>query len=298
MIKYQQTKSLVISLLDQGAIDKPAVLLLHGWPDDATTWTEIMPILENSGFRVIAPWLRGFGKTNFLNEDISKSGNAGIIAFDMIQLLDSLEIRQFFIVGHDWGANVGEAIAIGWPERVLKIAFISSPPRFGEIPVPNFKHAQLQWYHWFMATKVGAIEIRKDPISFARIMWDNWAPAGWYTEEIFRKVSESWRNPDFVDVTLHSYRSRWGEAEPDDQSRLLEEKIKSTHNLSLPALYIQGEKDGVNPPYVSENLYKKFSGYFKRIVLPGIGHFPSREAPAFLGEYLIDFFSDRSREME
>jgi pimeloyl-ACP methyl ester carboxylesterase len=298
MLKYQETESLITSFLDQGAKDNPVILLLHGWPDDATTWIEMMPVLESSGYRILAPWLRGFGNTRFKSDHISRTGNAGIIALDIIQLLDHLQIQQLFIVGHDWGANVGEAIAIGWPERVLKIAFISSPPGFGEIPVPQFKHAQLQWYHWFMATNVGAIEIRKNPISFARIMWENWAPVGWFTDETFENVSESWRNPDFVDVTLHSYRSRWGEAEPDEKSRFLEERIKSTHKLSLPALYIQGEKDGVNPPYVSENVYKKFSGYFKRIVMTGVGHFPSREAPEILGEHLIDFFSDRNSKVK
>jgi len=292
MIHYAETELLTMAYLEKGATGSPVILFLHGWPDDATAWEAVMPKLEERGYRVIAPWLRGFGQTTFKEKQTARTGNAGIIAFDIIELMDSLNIPKFCIVGHDWGSNIGEALAIGWPERVIKIAFLSSPPRMGRIPVPNFKHAQLQWYHWFMATKKGASAVRKDPTGFARIMWENWAPKGWFTEDSFEKVSESWRNPDFVDVTLHSYRSRWGEADPDEKSNLLEEKIKATKNLDLPALYIQGGSDGVNPPYASENVHEKFSGPFNRIVLPGVGHFPSREAPEILTEYLAEFIQE------
>jgi pimeloyl-ACP methyl ester carboxylesterase len=251
-----------------------------------------MPKLEEKKYRVIAPWLRGFGETTFKDATTARTGNAAMIAIDMIELMNSLDIEQFYIIGHDWGSNIAESLAIGWPERVLKIALISSPPRLGGVSTPAFKHAQLLWYHWFMATKRGEAALRKDPIGFARLMWDNWAPKDWFTEETFKNVSESWKNPDFVDITLHSYRSRWGDAEPDEKSKLLEEKINETKYLDLPALYIQGGSDGVNPPYVSENVHEKFTGQFKRIVLAGVGHFPSREAPVMLAEYLVDFIQE------
>jgi pimeloyl-ACP methyl ester carboxylesterase len=281
---------LTIAYLENGETGSPVILFLHGWPDDATTWNEVMPKLEERGYRVIAPWLRGFGKTTFREQKTARTGNAGMIAFDVIELMDRLDIAQFCIVGQDWGSNIAEALAIGWPERVIKMALLSSPPRLGGTPVPDFKHAQLQWYHWFMATQKGAAAVHKDPIGFAHIMWENWSPKGWFTEDTFEKVSKSWRNPDFVNITLHSYRSRWGEAEPDEKSKLLEEKIKATKSLDLPVLYIQGECDGVNPLYSSEGVHEKFPGYFNHIVLPGIGHFPSREAPEKLAGHLAIFF--------
>lgn len=293
MIKYVETELRKMAYQEKGVAGSPVILLLHGWPDDATTWNKIMPKLEESGNRVIAPWLRGFGRTTFKDKKTARTGNAAMIALDLIEFLDNLGIAQFSVVGHDWGSNIGEALAIGWPERVIKIALLSSPPRLGSTPAPNFKHSQLQWYQWFMATKRGAAAVRRDPVGFAHIMWENWSPRGWFTEQTFEKVSESWNNPDFVDVTLHSYRSRWGEAEPDKKSALLEERIKVTASLNLPALYIQGKLDGVNPPYVSENVHEKFSGPFNRVVLPGTGHFPSREAPEIVAEHLVDFFQEQ-----
>ncbi|WP_158799710.1 alpha/beta fold hydrolase [Pedobacter sp. L105] len=292
MIRYAETELLKMAYLERGAAGNPVILLLHGWPDDATTWNGVLPKLVEKGYRVLAPWLRGFGRTTFKDKSTAKTGNAGMIALDIIEFMDSLNIAQFAVVGHDWGANIGEALAIGWPEKIIKIALLSSPPRLGSIPVPNFKHGQLQWYHWFMATKRGAAAVRKDPIGFAHIMWENWAPKGWFTEQTFEKVSESWNNPDFVEVTLHSYRSRWGEAEPDERSKYLEERIKATKSLKLPALYVQGKLDGVNPPYASEFVHERFNGPFNRIVLPGIGHFPSREAPEILAEHLVVFFQE------
>src|SRR6202012_4572352 len=115
----------------------------------------------------------------------------------------------------------------------------SHPPRLGGPKPPPFWRARLQWYHWFQATKLGADAVRKDPKGFARIMWETWSPPGWFDDATFERVSTSWDNPDWVDVTLHSYRSRWGEAEPDAASEWLDGKVMATTTLALPALFFQ-----------------------------------------------------------
>ncbi len=289
MIQHADTKLLHIAYQEQGAKDKPVVLLLHGWPDDATTWNEVIPPLVFANYRTVAPYLRGFGETRFKKERTRRTGDSGIHALDMMALMDSLDIKKFSVIGHDWGSNIAESLAVGWSKRIERIALLSTPPRLGGMPTPPFHHAQLEWYHWFQATKRGEEAVKKNPVSFAHIMWENWSPKGWFDEDTFNRVSQSWQNPDFVEVTLHSYRSRWEEAEPDSKSAKLEKKVKTTQTLSLPALYIQGEEDGVNPPYVSENVHEKFTGYFKRIVMSGVGHFPSREAAFELCNYLVPF---------
>jgi pimeloyl-ACP methyl ester carboxylesterase len=249
-----------------------------------------MPLVQTMGYRVIAPWLRGFGQTSFKKEESPRTSNPVILAYDAIALMNKSGIQKFSVVGHDWGSNIAEVLAIGWPDRIDRLALLSLPPRLGGVK-PSFDHAQLQWYHWFMATRLGAEAVRNNPIGFAHIMWDNWAPKGWFDEATFQKVAQSWLNPDFVDITLHSYRSRWKEAEPDAETAGLQNKIDATTTLALPVLYIQGEADGVNPPYVSANIHKKFTGYFKRILMPGVGHFPSREAPVVLAGFLIEFLN-------
>jgi pimeloyl-ACP methyl ester carboxylesterase len=136
--------------------------------------------------------------------------------------------------------------------------------------------------------------VREDPKGFARIMWETWSPLGWFDDAAFDRVAASFDNPDWVDVTLHSYRSRWDESEPDPASRWLDDKVRGTRSLAPPTIYLQGELDGVNPPATSETVADRFTGPFERIILPGVGHFPTREAPAEVAVRLVSHFRGAS----
>jgi pimeloyl-ACP methyl ester carboxylesterase len=285
-----QTRLLEIAYRDDGPRDGRVVLLLHGWPDDASTWDAIIPILNEAGLRTIGPTTRGFGETRFLSPETPRTGNTAMLALDAIEMLDGLEVVKFMVAGHDWGANMAEMLAIGWPDRVERIAMLSTPSRLGGLKTPPFWHARLQWYHWLQATKRGAQAVREDPKGFARIMWETWSPKGWFDDAVFQRVSSAFENPDWVDVTLHSYRSRWGEAEPDPASQWLDDRVKATQTLALPTIYFQGECDGVNPPATTERMAEKFTGPFERLVLDGVGHFPTREAPAVVAARLVRHF--------
>jgi len=285
------TPDLHIAYRDEGQPDAPVVLLLHGWPDDVSTWDAVTPALHRAGLRTIAPSLRGFGKTRFASEAAPRTGNSGILAMDAIALMDALGVERFAVAGHDWGSNIAEALAVGWPERVSRIAMLATPPRLGGMPTPPFWHAQLQWYHWFMATDRGAAAVRDDRRGFAHRQWVNWSPAGWFDEAMFERVAAAWNNPDWVDVTLHSYRARWDVAPPDPRSAWLEEKVKAMAALSLPALYVQGAEDGVNPPAAAASVPDKFTGPFHYLELPAVGHFPQRESPDVVAEALVTLFT-------
>ena len=285
-----ETATLDIELFDDGPRDGPVVLLLHGWPDDPSTWAEVSPTLNAAGFRTVAPYLRGFGGTRFRDTTTLRTGNSGILATDAVELMDALDVGRFFVAGHDWGSNTAEALAVGWPDRVPKIAMLSTPSRLGGMPTPPFRQCQRQWYHWFQATKRGAQAVHDDPKGFGRIMWDTWSPPGWYGESTFEAVAASWENPDWADVTVHSYRARWDEAEPDPRSADLEAKIKATRQIDTPTIYISGSVDGVNPPEAITAVPKKFSGPFEAILLDGVGHFPPREAPDEVAAALIKHF--------
>lgn len=290
-----ETDDLKIAYAEHGPADGDAVLLLHGWPDDASTWDGVAPALAASGHRVIVPSLRGFGATRFTSGQAPRTANSGILAMDAIALLDALGVGHFSVAGHDWGSNMAEALAVGWPARVERMAMLSSPPRLGGMATPPFPQAQRYWYHWFMATPRGAAAVRADPHGFAHIMWENWAPQGWFDEATFETVARSFDNPDWVDVTLHSYRWRWGNAEPDPRGAGLDDKVRETKTLSVPTIYVQGDADGVSPPDAPKKVPDKFTGPIEIVELPGVGHFPQREAPQAIADILVSFFAGVKR---
>lgn len=285
------TPVLQVDYLDDGPRDGAAVMLLHGWPDNRDSWAPVARALQGQGFRTIVPSLRGFGATRFLHADTQRTGNSAVLAMDAIELMDALGIDKFFVAGHDWGSNTAEAMAVGWPARVLRLAMLATPSRLGGMPTPPFEQTQRQWYHWFMATQRGADAVRQDPHGFAHIHWVNWSPPGWFDEATFDEVARAFDNPDWVDVTLHSYRARWDEAQPDPRSQWLEDQVRATTTLTVPTLYFQGEVDGVNPPSASKSVPGKFGGPFELVTLPGVGHFIQREAPDAVANHLIRHFN-------
>jgi pimeloyl-ACP methyl ester carboxylesterase len=208
-MKRVRTKHLDVALSGSGPKDGPVALLLHGWPDDATTWSRIAPRLNAAGFRTVAPMLRGSGGTRFRSPRTARTGNTGILAVDAMELMDALGVERFVVAGHDWGSNVAEMLAVGWPRRVTRIAMLASQSRLGGLRITGFEQAHRYWYHWLQSTRRGTEFVTRHPTDFARYMWDNWSPAGWFDEATFEAVAKSFRNPDWVPVMLHSYGGGW-----------------------------------------------------------------------------------------
>jgi pimeloyl-ACP methyl ester carboxylesterase len=247
--------------------------------------------LNWSGLRTIMPNLRGFGETRFLSDAGERTANSGVLAMDAIALLDRLGIEAFSVAGHDWGSNIAEALAVGWPDRVDSLAMLSTPSQLGGTVVPTSRQSRPEWWsRWFHTGGRGAGRMRKDRKGFAHAMWKNWSPPGWFDEATFDEVARSFENPDWVDVTLHAYRNRWGEAPPDEDSIWLEDRVKETHSLSLPALVFQGAEDGIIRPEATQRIAEKFDGPFAYVLMPDVGHFPTREAPDMVGDMLTEHF--------
>jgi pimeloyl-ACP methyl ester carboxylesterase len=262
-----------------GPQNGPAVLLLHGWPDDVRGWRGLAPHLEHAGFRWVAPWLRGFGPTRFLSANTIRDGSAVALAKDAIDLADHFGWGAFSVVGHDWSARTAYTLAALIPERLSTITAIALAysPR-GEFPTPSFEQSRRWWYQWFVTTDRGAEAVRADPKGFARIQWDTWSPTGWFDNDEFDATARSFENPDWIDITLNAYRSRWKAEAADERYAVLKTRLQSVETLNTPALMIQGAADMCNPPSESENQHRYFAGGYRRVVLDGVGHFPVREA--------------------
>jgi pimeloyl-ACP methyl ester carboxylesterase len=272
-----------------GPADRPPVLVLHGWPDGPRTWDKVVPALQQAGFRTIAPFLRGFGETTFLSPATMRSGEMVAMAQDALDLADALGLDRFAVVGHDWGARIAYALAILVPQRVTKIVAMSVGWQPGALPTPGFEQARKYWYQWFMSTGRGAAAVAADRKGVARIMWDTWAPQGWYDEAEFEATAKSFDNPDWADITVHSYRVRWAEAEKDPRYRDLDTRVHGAQSIGVPAMMIQGGADGVTLADTTAGKGQYFTAGYTRHVLDGVGHFPTREAAERVNRLLLEF---------
>lgn len=266
------------------------VVLLHGWPDSPRCWAGITPALVQHGWRVITPALRGFAPTQFLRKDAQRSGQLAALGRDLLEFIDALGLQRPALVGHDWGARAAANACGLRPSVASHLALFSvgygtnSPDQ-----ALSLEQARNYWYHWYMATPRGERTAREDRRAFAKIMWDTWSPAGWYTEEEFDATAAAFDNPDWPDVTLHSYRHRWGHAAGDPRYAADEALLAAAPVLDVPTLVLHGAADTVNHPDTSAGKEHFFRQAYERKVLAGVGHFPQREAPDTVARELVRF---------
>jgi len=268
-----------------GPANGAPLMLLHGWPDDVRGWRRSAEFLQVRGWRTVTPYLRGFGPTRFLADAAIRDGRGVALAQDAIDLADSLGLQTFAVAGHDWGARAAYTLAALFPQRIRAIAGIALAYQpGGAFNLPPFSQARRFWYQWFLALDGGPGALRADPKGFARILWDTWSPPGWFDEAEFAATARSFENPDWAAVTLHGYRSRWRPEPLDPRYNALQDRLAEITTLSTATLMIQGMADRCDEPASSEGLDHYFTGPYHRILLDGIGHFPTREAPEAVAE--------------
>ena len=268
------------------------LILLHGWPDDARTWSALLPDLHASGFRTIVPFLRGFGPTRFRTAETPRCGQLTALAQDVMDLADALDLRRFALVGHDWSARSAYIVSNIMPERVSAcVAFSVGWGTNDPNQVLSLKQTQNYWYHWLMATERGAKLVREDRHHFTRYIWSIWNPNWQISEADFSATATSFDNLDWAEVTLHSYRVRWGFAPRHSAFDSLETRIAADPMIRVPTLVLHGGADPCNEPTTSEGKESLFVGPYHRFVLASVGHFPQREQPKLVLAELVPFLS-------
>jgi len=267
-----------------------AAVLVHGWPDSPRTWQGVAPRLAEAGWRVLVPALRGFSPTRFLQADTPRSGQLAALGRDLLDFIDALGLDRPALVGHDWGARAA-ANACGLAPgaaRALALLSVGYGTNAPDQPIA-LEQARNYWYHWYMATPRGERTVRQDRRAFTRLMWDTWAPAGWYDPAEFEATAAAFDNEDWADVVLHSYRHRWGHAPGDPRYAADDAALNPAPVLAVPALVLHGAADTCNHPDTSAGKEGFFGGPYRRELLAGVGHFPQREAPEAVAEALLRF---------
>jgi pimeloyl-ACP methyl ester carboxylesterase len=287
-----QTPLLDVEVMQWNPQGPRSVILAHGWPDSADGWGSVAKMLANAGWRVVVPSLRGFGQTRFRDTQTTRSGQLSALGRDMIDLICAMKLNKPALVGHDWGARaVANAVGLE-PDIASHLVLVSVGYGTNSPDQPmSVAQARRYWYHWFMATPRGQETVRHNGAAFARMMWDTWSPSGWYTEAEFEGAARAFDNPDWADITLHSYRHRWGHAPGFSDYELEEKLLNPAPQVQTPTLILHGQEDYCNIPELSANKDAYFEGRYERVLLPGVGHFPQREDPESVARELIRFFT-------
>lgn len=287
---FVTTVDLEVAYLQWNPEGSKTAVLVHGWPDSAHTWEGVATLLAAAGYRVLAPVLRGFAPTRFRQRNTLRSGQLAALGVDLLQFIDALGLQQPLLVGHDWGARA-VANACGLRADVASALVMLSVGYGTNSPQQPLALEQVRnyWYHWFMATPRGQRTVREERQAFARMMWDTWSPAGWYTEAAFRQAAQAFEGEDWAEVVLHSYQHRWGMALGDPAYEAAEAQLDPAPLLALPTLVLHGAVDRCNHPDSSTGREAYFSGRYQREVLDGIGHFPQREAAPVVAEAILRF---------
>jgi len=290
-VKQIDAGVLNVGYVDSGPSDGPAVVLLHGWPYDIRSYADVAPILVSEGYRVIVPYVRGYGTTRFLSDESLRNGEQAALAVDVRALMDALEIEQAVLGGFDWGARTADIVAALWPERCRALVSVSGyligSQEAGKVPLPP--EAELQWwYQYYFATERGRAGYDKYRHDFARLIWRTASPKWNFDDATFDRSAASFDNPDHVAIVIHNYRWRLGLAEGEVEYDVLEKRLAEGPVITVPAITLEGDANGA--PHPDPSAYaKKFSGkYSHRTIEGGIGHNLPQEAPEAFARAVIE----------
>jgi pimeloyl-ACP methyl ester carboxylesterase len=290
-LKQIEAGPLTIGYAEAGPANGPVILLLHGWPYDIYSYVDVAPLLASAGYRVIAPYFRGYGTTRFLAASTIRNGQQAALAVDTIALMDALKIQKATIAGYDWGARTANIIGALWPERCKAMVSVSGyligSQAANAAPLPPA--AELQWwYQYYFATDRGRAGYAKYTHDFAKLIWQLASPRWEFDNATFDRSAASFANPDHVSIVIHNYRWRLGLSEGEAKYDALERRLAQAPAVTMPTITLEGDANGA--PHAEPAVYaKKFTGkYAHRVITGGIGHNLPQEAPQEFAQAVAD----------
>jgi pimeloyl-ACP methyl ester carboxylesterase len=290
-LKQIDASVLNIGYAEDGPANGPAVILLHGWPYDIYSFVDVAPLLASAGYRVIVPYLRGYGTTRFLSNATARNGQQSVVAVDVIALMDALKIEKATVAGYDWGARTANIVAALWPERCKAMVSVSGyligSQEANKTPLPP-KAELAWWYQYYFATDRGLAGYDKYRRDFAKLIWQIASPKWDFDDATFGRSAAAFDNPDHVAIVIHNYRWRLGLAQGEAKYDDLEKRLAAGPAITVPTITLEGDANGA--PHPDPSAYaKKFSGkYAHRTIKGGIGHNLPQEAPQAFAEAVVE----------
>ena len=290
-LRHVDAGSLSIAYAEAGPADGPAVILLHGWPYDIHSFVDVAPTLASAGYRVLVPYLRGFGATRFLSAETFRNGQPSALAVDVIDFMNALGVEKAVLAGFDWGARSAGIVAALWPERVKALVAVSGyligSQEIGRMPLPP--KAELEWwYQFYFATERGRMGYEANRNEFNKLIWQIASPKWSFDDTTFARSAAAFDNADHVDIVIHNYRWRLGLADGERKYDELEKRLAMAPTISVPTITLESDANGA--PHPTPSTYaNKFTGrYEHRHISGGIGHNLPQEDPRTFAQAIID----------
>ena len=287
-IKQVDAGLLNIGYAEAGPADGPAVLLIHGWPYDIYAYGDVAPILAAKGYRVIIPYLRGYGTTRFLSDQTFRNAQQSVVAYDLIKLMDALQIKQAVVGGFDWGSRTAAIMGILWPERckslVLVSGYLVTNLAANKKPLPPVAE-YAWWYQYYFSTDRGRTGYSENRNAFNKLIWKQCSPKWNFDETTYDRTATSFDNPDHVDIVIHNYRWRLSLAAGEAQYDQWEQKLNTFPAIDIPTITVSSDFDGPNKD--GKAYAKQFTGKYAHRILDGIGHNVPQEAPQAFADAII-----------
>jgi pimeloyl-ACP methyl ester carboxylesterase len=284
-LRHVDAGVLSIAYYETGPEDGPAVMLLHGFPYDVHSYVDVAPILAGEGCRVIVPYLRGYGPTRFRDRATPRSGEQAAIGADLMALMDALSVRRAVFAGYDWGGRAACVGAALWPQRCIGLVSVNSYliQNIAKAMVPAKPERETAlWYQFYFQLERGRAGLAGNRRELAKTLWQQWSPNWHFDEATFERTAVAHDNPDYVDVVIHSYRHRFGLADGDPQYADIQQQLAALPPITVPAITLDGDGDGVAPATDGSASAARFTGGRIHRVIPRAGHnLPQEEPEAF-----------------
>ena len=290
-LKSLKTDKLNISYFEIGHKNSIPVFLMHGFPYDIYAYKDVVEILKKHDLRIIVPYLRGFGPTKFLNKSLLRSGEQAALGKDLIDLMDGLNIKKAILAGYDWGGRAACIVAALYPQRCIGLiscnGYNIQNIKIDSITPDKPENEKNYWYQYFFHTKRGFNSLTKNRNDIIKFLWKTWSPTWKFSKKDFELSQESFQNPDFVDVVIHSYKHRYGLVDGDKSYSNIENKLSLTPKIKVPTITLDGLMNGVREPKHEKNI-KKFTNLIKHKLLKNVGHNVPQESPLIFSNLILE----------
>ena len=291
ILKYINAGDLSIGYEESGNPNGIPVILLHGFPYDVRTYDEVVTILSTGNFRIIVPYLRGFGPTRFLSGSTIRSGQQAALASDLVALMDALRIKNAILGGYDWGGRAACIVAALFPDRARGLVSVAgyniqNIAKYSEPAAPEIEI--LNWYQYYFHCERGRLGLTRYRKELCRLLWSHWSPTWKFDDETYEATAISFTTPDFVDIVVHSYRHRYGLETGDPKFEYMEEALLTQPVIKTPAIVLDAEADGVEPIAGTGKDAMRFTGKYERIIVKA-GHNVPQEAPLEFARAITTF---------